>query len=157
EQHMEKQPLGARNPRKIVYLLEEALKREAGRDDLRRRVVKHYLLPRSRRYKDAEAHLDILQRAYPEDGSLWQQRAICQEQLGQYEPAVESLKRATRFPPDQVRSHELLASLPRKRLNRAQQADAVIAEMIAAHGRSHEAYLARARYRMEFGLGDVSA
>jgi tetratricopeptide (TPR) repeat protein len=157
EQQMEKQAPGARNPRKIVYLLEEALRREAGRDDLRRRIVKHYLLPRMRRYKDAEAHLDILQRAFPEDGSLWQERAICQEQLGQYEAAEESLRKATRFPPDQVHGYELLASLLRKRLNRTQQADAAISEMMAAHGRSHDAYLARARYKMEFGLGDVAA
>jgi tetratricopeptide (TPR) repeat protein len=156
EQNMEKQPPWARNPKKIVYLLEESLKREAARDDLRRRVVKHYLLPRMRRYKDAEAHLDILQRVFPDDGSLWQERAICQEQLGEYEPAVESLRKAIKNPPEQVRSFELLASLLRKRMNRVQQADAAIAEMMANHGRSHEAYLARARYRIEFGLGDVT-
>src|SRR5205814_2176806 len=84
-------------------------------------------------------------------------RATCQEQLGQYEPAAESLQKATRFPPDQIHSYELLAGLLRKRLNRAQQADAAIAEMVGNYSRSHEAYLARARYRMEFGLGDVSA
>jgi tetratricopeptide (TPR) repeat protein len=157
EQQLEKQQPWARNPRKVVYLLEEALRREADREDLRRRVVKHYLLPKMRRYKDAEAHLDILQRAHPEDGELWQERAVCQEQLGQYEPAAESLQKATRFPPEQIQSCELLAGLLRKRLNRAQQADDVIAEMVAQNNRSHDAYLARARYRMEFGLGDVSA
>src|SRR5262249_29160694 len=67
------------------------------------------------------------------------------------------LRNATRFPPDQIHGYELLASLLRKRLNRTQQADAAIGEMLTAHGRSHEAYLARARYKMEFGLGDVAA
>ena len=157
EQEMEKLPVGSRNPRKIVYLLEEALKFQAGRDDLRRRVVKHYLLPRMRRYKDAETHLDILQRTYPEDGSLWQQRAICQENTGQYEAAAESLRQATRFPPDQVMSYELLATLLRRHLNRYQQADAAIQEMMTRHGNSHEAYMARARYRIEFGLGDITS
>jgi tetratricopeptide (TPR) repeat protein len=157
EQDMEAQPLGSRNPRKIVYLLEEALKHQSGRDDLRRRVVKYYLYPRMRRFKDAETHLDILQRTYAEDGSLWQQRAICQENTGQYEAAAESLRQATRFPPDQIHGYELLAAMLRRHLNRYQQADAVIKEMMTRHADSPEAYLARARYNLEFGLGDIAS
>lgn len=156
EEEMNRQPLATRQPRKIVFLLERVLELEPDRDDVRRRVVNHYLLPRLRRYKDAEAHLDILQRKSPEDGSLWQQRAICQEQTGQYLAAAESLEQAIRFPPDQVRSHELLARLLRRRLNRAQRADEVIAQMVRNHPDSPEAYLARARYRMEFNLGDFA-
>ncbi len=154
EEEMNRLPLSARQPRKIVFLLERVLELEPDRDDIRRRVVKHYLLPRSRRYKDAEAHLDILQRRSPEDGSLWQQRAVCQEQTGQYLAAADSLQQAARFPPDQIRSHELLARLLRRRLNRAQEADEVIARMVNQFPDSCEAYLARARYRMEFQLGD---
>ncbi len=156
EQQLAKLPPGSRNPRKVIYLLEEVLKRDAGRDDIRRRVVTLYMLPRMRRYKDAESHLEILHKSFAEDGLLWQQHAICQENTGQYEAAAESLRKATKFPPEQVRSHELLARLTRKHLNRPQQADDAIREMMARHGSSHEAHLARARYRMEFSLGDIA-
>ena len=154
---MEKVPPGSRDPRKAIYLYEEVLKRDAGRDDIRRRLVTFYMLPRMRRYKDAETHLDILHQNCSDDGSLWQQHAICQESTGQYEAAAASLRKAIRFPPDQAHSYELLARILRKFLNQQQQSDEVISDMMLRHGQTAEAHLARARLIMEFSLGDIAA
>jgi tetratricopeptide (TPR) repeat protein len=157
ENDMNRKPVAQRQPRKVVYLLEKVLEIQPELGEVRRRVVQLYLLPRMRRYKDAEAHLDILQREFPEDGQLWQWRAICQEQLGQYQAAVESLEHAIRFPPEQVHSYELLARLLRKRLHRIAQADDMIERMVREHSDNYEAHLARARYKLEFHLGDFSS
>src|SRR5207248_316184 len=82
----------------------------------------------------------------PDDRPLWQQRAMCEEGMARYDAAVKAFEKAIEFPPDQVRSHELFARLLRKRLNKNQQADDTIQQMVERHGHSHEAWLARARY-----------
>jgi tetratricopeptide (TPR) repeat protein len=156
EQQLEKKPLGQRNPSQVIYLYEEVLQADGAQDDLRRRVVNMYMLPRLRRYGDALSHLDVLLRNRPDDGALWQQKALCQEGLAQYEAAAESYAKAAQFPPDQVHSYELRARLLRKHLNRLKQADETVQRMVEQHGGSFEAYLARARYRIEFNLGDVA-
>lgn len=156
-QQLEKTPPGSRDPRKAIYLYEEVLKHDGGRDDIRRKLVTFYMLPRMRRYKDAETHLEVLHQNCPEDGSLWQQEAICQESTGQYDAAANALRKAAKFPPDQVRSYELLARILRKHLNRVEQSDETIAEMMERHGQTAEAHLARARLLIEFSSGDIAA
>jgi cellulose synthase operon protein C len=155
EKSLEKQSVGSRNPNSIIFLYEEALKVDPSRSDVRRRVVKLYMLPRMRRYSDAMAHLDQLQKDLPEDGEIWQLRGLCLEGTAKYEEATDALRQAIRFPPEQIQSHELLARILRQRLNRNQEADATIDQMIAQHGQSPEAHLARARYIMENNLGEI--
>src|SRR5262249_10820170 len=126
-------------------------------NDVRRRVVKLYMLPRMRRYNDAMAHLDLLQKDLPQDGEVWQLRGLCLEGTAKYDEAAEALRRAIRFPPEQIQSHEMLARILRQRLNRNQEADAIIEAMIKQHGQMPEAHLARARYIMENNLGEIDA
>ncbi|HLW66380.1 MAG TPA: tetratricopeptide repeat protein [Gemmataceae bacterium] len=153
EKSLEKQAVGSRNPNSIIFLYEEALKGDPSRSDVRRRIVKLYMLPRMRRYNDAMAHLDQLQKDFPQDGEIWQLRGLCLEATAKYEEAADALRQAIRFPPEQIHSHELLARILRQRLNRNPEADAVIDAMIVQHGQSPEAHLARARYMMENKLG----
>src|SRR5262245_25738476 len=157
EQQLEKLPLGVRNPKTVVDLYEEVLKKEPARDAARRKLIALYMLPRARKFDDALAHLDVVQEHVPEDGGLWQQRAICEEGMARYDAAVKAFEKAIEFPPDQIRSHELFARLLRKRLNKNQQADDTIQQMVERHGSSFEAWLARARYRIDYNLGDVAS
>src|SRR5205814_303319 len=117
EQQLEKLPLGARNPKAVVDLYEEVLKKEPARDEIRRKLAALYMLPRVRKFDDALAHLEILADHTPEDGGLWRQRALCEEGMARYDAAVKAFEKAIEFPPDQVRSHELFGRLPRKRLD----------------------------------------
>ena len=157
EQQLEKQPIYVRNPTQVLFLYDQVLLRDPERNDIRRKAVKLVLLPRLRRYQDALTHLDALQKSFPADGELWQLRGICLEGQSKFEEAEEAFRQAIDFPPDQVRSHELLARLLRQRLNRIKEADELIERMVQQHGDSHEAYLARARYRLEFKLGEIDA
>lgn len=155
EQQLEKQPIYARNPVSIIFLYDQVLLHDPERNDIRRKQVKLTLLPRLRRYQDALSHLDVLQKASPTDGELWQLRGLCLEGQAKFEEAEEAYRKAIDLPPDEVRSHELLARLLRERLNRHKDADDIIARMVERHGDGYEAYLTRARYRMEFKLGDI--
>src|SRR5262245_57657554 len=156
EEQFEKLPIGARNPKSVVDLYEEVLKKEPARDPVRRKLIALYMLPRMRKFDDALSHLDVIQQHVPADGALWQQRGICEEGMARYDAAVKAFDKAIEFPPDQIRSHELYARLLRKRLNKNQHADDTIQQMVERHGQSFEAWLARARYRMDYNLGEIA-
>jgi tetratricopeptide (TPR) repeat protein len=157
EQVLDKQPIYVRNPTQVVFLYDQVLLAEPDRHEIRRKLVKLTLWPRFRRYQDALTHLDALQKAFPDDGELWQLRGLCLEGQAKFEDALIAYRKAIESPPEQVRSHELLARLLRLRLNRFKDADDIIERMIKDHGRTYEAFLARARYRLEFKLGDIDA
>src|SRR5262249_37018456 len=52
--------------------------------------------------------------------------------------------------PDQIEAYRRLAMLLRRRLNRAQEADQVMTQLIASNERSYQAYLDRAAYLRRF-------
>src|SRR5262249_30720973 len=154
EQQLEKLPFGARNPKTVIDLYEEVLKKEPTNIAVRRKLAAMYMLPRIRKFDDALTHLEFLVERNPEDGALWQQRAVCEEGMARYDAAVKAFERAIEFPPDQIRSHELFARLLRKRLNKNQQADDSIQQMVERHGSSFETWLAPAPYRTDLNLGE---
>lgn len=128
---------------------EQVLRQDASRDDVRRRQVD--VAMRLGRFSDARDHLDLLLDSAPQDGELHYEYGLCHEAEGNTNQAAERYQSAIQHGYQNVEPYALLASLLRRRLDKPKQADEVIEQMIDANSDSHEAYLARAEYRREFG------
>ncbi|MCI0682563.1 MAG: tetratricopeptide repeat protein [Gemmataceae bacterium] len=144
------------------FVLEQALRRQPGRDDLRRRVVILATHPLLERPADALEHLARL----PVDGDkeLLGLRGRCHELLGEYRQARASYQAALRLPDPAAHDFLRLAYLLRRQASAVQEkaefedsigdvhakADAVIAALLKAHGESFKAHLASAQYFREF-------
>lgn len=159
--------------RRAVSAFEKALIRAPDRVDARRRLVDARMGLGD--YSAALSDLGVLLSADGKDGGLEILRGECLEALGRYEKAAESYEKARDLAPARVEVYTRLAYLLRRRLNQGGAADLVMDAgadpgkaaavkggktppvgkgkpgLIAANGGSAGAYLARARYRREFG------
>src|SRR5262249_26202936 len=123
-------------------------------DDLRGRLVR--VAMDLMRFDDARQHLEeYLLKKTPEDGQLYRLLAVCQEARGEYNQARKSYERAIALAPTQIESYLRLASMQRKQLG--QPGDQLMDDMVAANRDDFQAFLARARYRKEFGSLDDAA
>jgi len=135
---------GPQGRAQALQLLEQVLRREPLRRDLRRRVVSlaidQYL------FHDALGHIEKLLETAPESekGELEHLRGWCQDSLGQHEEAVASFRQAVQYAPAQVSSYVLLAEVLGERLGQSEEAGKVMNALVAANPRSAEALLARA-------------
>ncbi|MCS6850891.1 MAG: tetratricopeptide repeat protein [Gemmataceae bacterium] len=116
-------------------------------EEVRRRFVP--LALRLGRHADALDHLKVLLDAHPDDAELHRQLAQCHEALGRYAEAAQAYATATRHDPHQVETFLAWAHLLRRRLDRADEAEAVINTLVERNPRSADAFLARARFRLE--------
>jgi tetratricopeptide (TPR) repeat protein len=131
------------------------LRRQPGRDDVRRRLVRVAL--DLGRYGDAEAQLAALRKAAPDDGELDYAEGRCREARRELSRAAESYARAVERDPHQTDAYVRRARLLRQRLNRPGEADRVMDRLVTANGESFRAYLGRGRYRQEVGALDEAA
>jgi tetratricopeptide (TPR) repeat protein len=142
--------------RRAVYrLFTEALQREPGRDEVRRRLVR--LALDLGELATARKDLELLQAASPDDAELEDLRGQCHEAAHEDRQAAEWFTRATGHAPHQLDTYVRLARLYRQRLNRPDQADRVMDELVAANDQSARAYLLRARSRRERGALEGAA
>jgi tetratricopeptide (TPR) repeat protein len=138
-----------------LLALEKVLRAEPRRDDLRRMYIR--LALERRRFGDARMQVQVLLKEAPEDGELEHLLGRCAEGAKDYRQAATWYEKACEHAPAQVESYVRLAGLHRRRLDQPQQADQVMDEMVAANESSFQAYLARARYRKEYGTPEDCA
>jgi tetratricopeptide (TPR) repeat protein len=129
-----------------LQYLEQALRREPERRDLRRRVVS--LAIDQYQFRDALNHLKRLLADAPESekGELEHLAGWCHDALGQPEEAVAAFRRALLHTPGRVSTFTLLAEVLAERLGRLHEAGQVLDTLVAANPQSAEALLARARF-----------
>jgi tetratricopeptide (TPR) repeat protein len=130
------------------FKLEAVLRRDPQRSDIRRRQVD--IAMALGKFADALVHLRVLHEAAPEDAELERLMGRCEEANGQFRNAVQAYEGAIRHAPDQIDNYLRVAVLARERLDDANKANAVLVAMIEANPNAFQAYLARARYRLQF-------
>jgi tetratricopeptide (TPR) repeat protein len=132
-------------PRPAAAALENALRDQPGRDDVRRRLVQ--LDMEMRRWGDARAHLQqYLLVTSPEDASLWELLGTCQAAGAEYAAAVESFRKAIRLGPQQLDAYWRLADVLQRNLDRRKEADQWMDKLVAANPDSARAHLLRGAY-----------
>jgi tetratricopeptide (TPR) repeat protein len=130
-------------------ILDEALRRDPDRDELRRFAAETAM--RLRLYPEAQAHLAELLKRHPKDGELEFQYARCLDAGGKYPEAEKRYQAAVANKPDLVEAYSWLAGLYRLRLNQPEAADKVIADLLTANPKSGKADVTAAQYLRTFG------
>lgn len=125
-------------------LLEQALRRDPQRHELRREAVQ--LAQDLYRFSDAARHLTVLLQQTPKDAELWYRLGRCQEAEGNYSRAEESYRKALALDARHLATYERLTNLLLFQLERPAQVIKLLDEMVAANKDSYQAYLGRARY-----------
>src|SRR5262249_10193964 len=106
---------------------------------------------------EARGHLEVLQKAFPQDGEIDHLLGQCHEADGQYAKAADCFARAVRLDPSRVPSYVALAALLRFRLDDPRQADDVMDRLVKANAASAPAYVARARYDLARARQEATA
>jgi cellulose synthase operon protein C len=130
-------------PMALIHL-ETALRSLPDRDTLRRKLVELDIALNL--YSAAREHLQFLLNAFPGDSKLWAQFGVCQEAGGQYPEAAESFRKAIAIDPKQCETYVRLADVLRLRLDRIQDADDCIDNLVGKNPDSALAHKLRARY-----------
>lgn len=137
------------------FKLEAVLRRDPERRDVRRRQVD--IAMALGKFSDALVHLRILHEGAPADAELERLMGRCDEAEGRFREAVQAYEAALAHDPEQIDTYLRVAVLARERLNNAKKADATLEAMIKANPKAFRAYLARARYLLQFDAALPSA
>jgi len=151
-----------------AYLvLEDVLRRDDSREKLRRYVIDVAMSPRLDLFPEAQGHLDVLISARPNDGQLEGLYARCMAAREKYatnrsdkgndQPlareefgALDWYSASIQHRPDLLDSYRGKAAVLRH-LNRKEEADAAIVEMLSKNGNNHRTHLLVAEYWRAFG------
>lgn len=131
--------------RRIPLVLEQALRSNPDRDDLRRRLAE--FMVQAGRVADAKDHLTILMANNEEDGELKTMMARCMVYTGELEQAVELYQSAIEVDPQGLEAYAQFADLLSRRLDRPEEADAVMQQLAEKNPDNYEVYLMRYDYR----------
>jgi tetratricopeptide (TPR) repeat protein len=150
--------VSARTRENALFVLEPVIAREPDRMDLRRLVVRLSMAFTPPRLEKAKEHLDILEKALPDDGEVAHYlgelfQADKKDPQG-LEKAVQWYTTSVEKAPERIATYVRLAGLLREPLNRAEQADGVMDDMVRANAQSFRAYLFRGRYHLKNGSLD---
>lgn len=137
-----------------LTVFEQVLIRDPQRSDIRRRVARFTV--ELGRFDDAVHHLTVLSTQLPNDGEVQELFGRAYEGRGEYGKAASCYQKAIDSAPQRAEPYLRLALLQRDRLGRTAQVEATLDKLIKANGQSYQAYLARARYRLE-GTADTEA
>jgi tetratricopeptide (TPR) repeat protein len=149
------------NPRareSALFVLEQVLAHEPARNDLRPLLVR--LAMDLKRWKLAGDHLEVLQKAQPDDGALEHLFGQWHEAQKQFPEAEAWYAKAIKHAPQQIDSYVHLAELIQLRLGkdrpgvRVKHAEEVLDRLVANNPSAFAAYLARCRYRQQHGALD---
>lgn len=134
----------------LVY--DEALRQEPNQPDLRRRVAKLAMHPAVNRFTDAMDHLEQLGGPDAPDGELHDLYAQCLDASGKPAEAGERYAKATQIVPVALGTYVRYATLLRRKLDRPQQADALVREMVQRNATAM-AFVHAHDYWLEFDRG----
>ncbi len=139
----------------VLTSFQEVLERDPGRGDVRRRAAE--LSMALEQYTAAAVHFEALLPSAAGPAEVELMLARCREANGEFARAAEGYARAARHDPARIEAFARRAYLLQRRLGRPEQAAEAADEMVRANARSFRAYLARARFRQEFGPADGAA
>ena len=145
--------------KECFIVLEDVLRRDPSRDDLRRFVVE-YAMTRVGYASEAKGHLDILMAKFPDDGALENQYAGCVLFERDFRGAAEWYGKARAHRPDILNGHVGHALMLREHFSDPEGADRIMAEMVDGGGpgrvnaSNFRAYLIRADYGRKYGQFD---
>jgi tetratricopeptide (TPR) repeat protein len=94
------------------FTFEHVLREDQTRSDARRELVEVAMA--TGRFADAQDHIEVLLRDFPDDADVLMWMGQCQANSGKDEMAIESFKKAIANSPQQVETYARLASLLRK-------------------------------------------
>lgn len=142
------QELADGNRTEPAYLvLEKVLRRDPGREKVRRTLVKLAML--LGRFAEAQANLDQLIEATPEDGELWEQKGRCQFSQGEYDEARATLSSGIKHAPGRLESYGLLATLINTKSKNLDEANRILDLMVSNNPKNFEAYINRGTWRLQ--------
>jgi tetratricopeptide (TPR) repeat protein len=125
--------------------LEKVLRVQPDRDDLRRKVVDMEM--ETGRYTDAEDHLkQYLMVKTPDDPELWKLLGTCQAAAGEFQASVDSFAGEIHLDPHQVEAYAYRAELLRRHLDRANEADQAMQDLVKANPGSAKAHAMLGQY-----------
>jgi tetratricopeptide (TPR) repeat protein len=145
----------AGNPRqalRALYLIEEVLRREPGRDDFRREAARLSVdLGRLRKslYKDALDHIKALQDGEGDDDELRHLAARAMAGTGDFEKARVLYEQLSEQAPENIVAWEERLTLVRDSLNDPTTADELVAKMIQKNPDSALAHQVAARHFLQ--------
>jgi tetratricopeptide (TPR) repeat protein len=137
---------------RAFLVLEQVLRREPSRQEIRRQLVRIAMHEQMQRFTDARQHLETLLREASGDAELEHALGRCHAAGGEFVQAAEWFEKAIRHAPGQVDSYVALAVLLRQRLEQPQKADQVMEQMVSQNPKSFRAFLARGRYWRELAV-----
>lgn len=149
-----------RQKQQVMAVFEQVLLRDPQRHDVRRRQAA--LGMELGDFATAFIHLEILHKAFPEEGELLLLLARCCEGKKRYEEAIKYFDQAITAFPASVEGYASLARLYRRRLGDKETADQWMSRLLERNPRSAPAYVGRASYVQEFegslvrAAGDVA-
>ena len=133
--------------RKAMEVLDEVLRHEPDRDEVRRAALR--LAMGLGRWAEARAHIDVLTGAHRDDPALEDLRGQCLVQEGRFEDAVRSYRAALTHDPKAEATAIRLADLfaDKAKLNQVERGEQVLDDLVAADPGASHVYLARAEFR----------
>ena len=153
----------ASSPRRQAEALQiytEVLKRDMGREDVRRKRMALNIAMGRLSETGAEADLRVLlnMKENKNDGDLLFLMGRCCEDGKNDQGAVNFYRQAIgNNAPKRIEAYQRLATLLRSKLDQPKEADQSIQEMVDSAPDNYLVYLARGRYRRQFGLSGSKA
>jgi tetratricopeptide (TPR) repeat protein len=129
-------------------VLEQVLREDPRREDVRRKNINLAMDPRLQLYPEAKGHLQVLIDAHKDapEGELFDLYGQSLAATGDYAEAEKAFAQATTLKPDLVLAYARRAALLKQRLNRPDVADKVIDDLLKNNGDRASAHLVSAAY-----------
>jgi tetratricopeptide (TPR) repeat protein len=151
-----------KNQQTAMAIYNEILRRDPGREDVRRRAAELAVNMSGGMFEAARGHLAILLKSANEDGHLEYLMGRCYEEDKDKDPdAAANYYRAAieHRTPERIEASQRLAALIREneKLGKPEDADQVIDDMVKADPGNYRVYLERGHYRHRFNLEGAAA
>lgn len=150
---------GSKAVQNAYLALEDVLRRDPSRAELRWYTVEYALTPRNgavsvEMASAAKSHLIELMKARPNDGELEERLAFCLTLEREFAQAAAWYQKAYTHKPDLIDAYTGHARLLRTHLSDPITADQVMAGLVANNGTSTRAHLIHADYLTQYGYPD---
>ncbi|MCI0743396.1 MAG: tetratricopeptide repeat protein [Gemmataceae bacterium] len=129
-----------------MLILEQVVRRDPKRDEVRRQLVELAMHPQLQRFSDAKDHLVYLRGVFPKEGELQWQFGRCEHVLGKYAAAAEAYAAAIKLTPTLLDAYRDLAELQHGQLRKPADALATLGAMVSANPKQAKAWLHRGQY-----------
>jgi predicted Zn-dependent protease len=137
----------AADRQRVVTTFEKVLRKEPGRKDVRLRLI-HDLI-HLQYFRDAVANIEALLPQADDKAELEHMLGWCLEASGDYAKAAAAFARSVAIDPRRLESYVLRAEVLKDRLDRPEDAEATMDDLVKANAQSYRAYLIRLRYRQQ--------